>query len=114
MFGVLFRQFRILYDPCRLWHLEDIALVAKTCAILHNIIAAKQGYWRIMSFRKDMEEDDEVGLLELEMVLVPKCRYEHSEVWRIFLTLWTTRMSTRSYKRLSSTTSGKWQGKCDS
>ena len=23
VFGVLFRQFRILYEPCRLWHLED-------------------------------------------------------------------------------------------
>lgn len=44
VFGVLFRQCRVLYEPCRLWNIEEISTVMKAFVILHNMIAIRRGY----------------------------------------------------------------------
>jgi Plant transposon protein len=38
VFGVLFRQFQILYTPSRLWDKEDMTYIVETCCILHNMV----------------------------------------------------------------------------
>eukprot|EP00295_Goniomonas_pacifica_P046445 CAMPEP_0175904334 /NCGR_PEP_ID=MMETSP0108-20121206/4416_1 /TAXON_ID=195067 ORGANISM="Goniomonas pacifica, Strain CCMP1869" /NCGR_SAMPLE_ID=MMETSP0108 /ASSEMBLY_ACC=CAM_ASM_000204 /LENGTH=154 /DNA_ID=CAMNT_0017226129 /DNA_START=69 /DNA_END=533 /DNA_ORIENTATION=- len=37
-FGVLQKRFRIIKTPARLWDVENMELVMKTCLILHNLI----------------------------------------------------------------------------
>ena len=81
VFGVLFRQFRVLYEPCRLWHLEDIHFVVKACAILHNMIADARRYQRMMRFRNELEGEDQARPLDLEAVITAGCRYEQAQLW---------------------------------
>ena len=38
VFGVLFQRIHILKNPGRLWELDDMQLVMRTCVILHNMI----------------------------------------------------------------------------
>jgi Plant transposon protein len=38
VFGVLFKRFQILYRPCRLLHIEDMADIVRACVILHNVV----------------------------------------------------------------------------
>ena len=82
VFGVLFTQFRILYEPCRLWHLEDISFVLKACAILHNMIADRRGYEGTMRFRNEVKEEEQARPLALQSVMISECRYEQAEIWR--------------------------------
>lgn len=37
-FGVLFARWYILSNPCRLWDVDTMALIVRTCVILHNMI----------------------------------------------------------------------------
>jgi Plant transposon protein len=37
VFAVLFKRFHVLYRPSRLWHIEDMTAIVKTCVILHNM-----------------------------------------------------------------------------
>ena len=82
VFGFLFRQFRILYEPCRLWHLEDISFVVKACAILHNMTASRRGYVGTMRFRNEMQEEDQARPLALQSVMTSECRYEQAKIRR--------------------------------
>lgn len=82
VFGVLFRQFRILYEPCRLWYVDEIADVMTACVILHNMIADKRGYAGTMRFRAELEEEDQCLPLELDTVMTAECRYDQSDIWR--------------------------------
>jgi len=36
-FGVLFRRYRILRQPCALWFKEDMACIMQACVIMHNM-----------------------------------------------------------------------------
>lgn len=85
VFGVLFRQFRILYNPCRLRNLKDINKVMKTCVIIHNIIADARGYEGTMRFRNEMEADEQCAEMQLSRVMTHECRYDQSDMWREFL-----------------------------
>jgi Plant transposon protein len=40
VFGVLFKRFSILYQPSRLWALDDMGCIAEACCILHNMNVA--------------------------------------------------------------------------
>jgi hypothetical protein len=42
-FGVLQSRFHILAKPCKLWFLQDIECIVKTCIILHNMILKEKG-----------------------------------------------------------------------
>lgn len=85
VFGVLFRQFRVLYEPCRLWHLEDIHYVVKACAILHNMIADARGYQGTMRFRNELDGEEQARPVDLEAVMTSECRYEQAELWRQYV-----------------------------
>ncbi|CAJ2642043.1 unnamed protein product [Trifolium pratense] len=37
-FGVLQARFKIIREPARLWDIEDLGLIMRTCIILHNMI----------------------------------------------------------------------------
>jgi hypothetical protein len=38
VFGVLFEQFDVLYQPSRLHHMDSMQKVVRSCVILHNMI----------------------------------------------------------------------------
>lgn len=80
VFGVLFRQFRILYNRCRLENVEEIQEVVKACCIIHNMVAVERGYEGTMQFKKELEEEE--NDIELERVVRPECRYEQARMWR--------------------------------
>ena len=82
MFGVIFRQFRILYQPCRLWFVDDIADMMTACVILHNIIADARGYAGTMRFRAEVEEDEQCLPLKLDALMNADFRYNQSDIWR--------------------------------
>jgi Plant transposon protein len=42
VFGVLFQMFNILYQPSRLWYVEDMNNVVKACIIIHNMICEER------------------------------------------------------------------------
>jgi Plant transposon protein len=42
VFGVLFKRFRILALPSRLWALEDMVATVHACCILHNMIVRER------------------------------------------------------------------------
>ena len=85
VFGVLFRQFRILYNPCRLRYQDDISKVMKACVILHNVIADARGYAKTMRFRQEMEAEEQCADMQLSRVMTHECRYEQSDMWREYL-----------------------------
>ena len=69
VFGVLFRQFRILCNPCRLCHLKDMHYVVNACIILHNIIADRRGYAVTMKFREELDAvSEKCDRLEAEQI----------------------------------------------
>jgi hypothetical protein len=37
VFGVIFKRFRVMYQPSRLWHVEDMELIVKARVTLHNM-----------------------------------------------------------------------------
>lgn len=45
-FGVLFRKYRMLRNPCSLWYKEDIAYILEACVIMHSmtVIERKDNY----------------------------------------------------------------------
>lgn len=81
VFGVVFRQFRILYNSCRLGSLEDMECVVKACAILHNMIAEKRGYAGTIKFKKELEDDEDIEI-NLKEVITSECRREQARQWR--------------------------------
>lgn len=85
VFGVLFKRFRILYDPCRLWNVSEISTVLKACVVLHNMIGDKRQYTGTMRFLVEDEELDQCRPLVLESRIRPECTYEQSELWRKYL-----------------------------
>lgn len=86
VFGVLFKQFRILYLPSRLWHVETMESVAKTCCILHNMVASNRGYVGTMQFRDDdANAESQARPLCTEEVEVVSCQYEQAALWRQYI-----------------------------
>lgn len=81
LFGPLFRQFRILYNRCRLENVVEIETIVKACCILYNKTAARRGYNGIMKFRRKLEEDEKLDL-NIDEVLQLECRYEQARQWR--------------------------------
>lgn len=72
LFGVLTRQFRILYLPSRLWHVSDMVTVVKACCILHNMIGNHRGYAGTMEFFEELYDAEEQVLpLDVETVATP-------------------------------------------
>jgi hypothetical protein len=46
VFGVLQQRFGFLAAPCRLWYLQEMHAVVKTCMIIHNmLIVVIAGGW---------------------------------------------------------------------
>lgn len=73
LFGVLFRQFRILYNRGRLKCVKNIHTMVKACCILHNIISGARGCEGTMQFTPKLEEHDDFGL-NLKKVMSTECR----------------------------------------
>lgn len=77
VFGVLFLQFRILYNRCRLRDVKEIEIVVEACCVLHNIIAADWGCEGTMKYRKKLEKANNFDL-NLKELLNPICRVEQA------------------------------------
>lgn len=77
LFGVMFQQFRILYNRCRLQCVKEIRTVVKTCSILLNVIVDARSYEITMQFRRQLEEQDDLGLNQKE-VMSSECRVKRA------------------------------------
>lgn len=81
VFGVLFRQFRIIYVPGRTESLKEMETVMKECCILHNMIARARGYRGTMKFRQHLEDDEKL-VIDMSEVMRVECQYEQGKTWR--------------------------------
>lgn len=82
IFAVLFKQFQILYRPCRLRSGADMQAVIKCCAIIHNMIQDLRkekytGSLAIMLPNEDIPEPE-----GLELVSAPEEPFATANFWR--------------------------------
>lgn len=80
VFGVLYRQFKIQFNCCRLQCVKEMRTVVKTCCILHNVIVDTRGYEETKKFTPDIEESDDF-ILNLKKVLKAECKREQAMRW---------------------------------
>lgn len=81
LFGMLFKQFRVMYLPCLLWHLKDMHYVLKAFAILHNMIASRRGHAGRMKFREELDSvDAQCQEMMLQHISSSMCRYEQAAI----------------------------------
>lgn len=77
VFGVLYRQFRIVYNKSRLQDDKEMEMVVEMCCVLHNMIEGKRGYEGTMKSWKELEEANNFDL-NLKELLNPECREEQA------------------------------------
>jgi Plant transposon protein len=88
VFGVLFKRFHVLYRPSRLWHIEDMPAIVKTCVILHNMCVEERRmtYTGSRAVRLQVETSEFVDPVEgVKLVSPPESETAACEFWRAHL-----------------------------
>ncbi len=86
LFGVLFRQFFILYRPSRIQSIYEMEIIVKACCIIHNMISAHRGYRGTMKFREELDEQErQTRPISMRRILRPQSTYDQALLWRNLL-----------------------------
>lgn len=83
-FGVLFSRFKILEVPARLWELEELDYIMRTCCIMHNMIGEHReirytGTLVTLGESEELLQNTAVSYVALTR---PESTYDQARFWR--------------------------------